>query len=74
MVYGANPMDGQSAPRPGVALIVSLLRLRCGDEQHPALVSRRASVIAERGAEHHLPAVIVMRSGVGNENGGRLGQ
>ena len=36
MVYEENPMSGQSAPRPGVALIISLLRLRCGDEQHPA--------------------------------------
>ena len=36
MVYEENPMDGQSAPRPGVALVMSLLRLRGGDEQHPA--------------------------------------
>ena len=65
VVYEENPMDGQSAPTPGVALVVSLLRLRCGDEQHPAF-------IGERGAEHHLPTVIVMRSGVRNEHGGSV--
>ena len=55
--------------RSGLALIVSLVRLRRGDEQHPAW--SLAVIFFERGAEHHLATVIVMRSGVGNDNGGR---
>src|SRR5688572_11430236 len=40
--------------------------LRRSDEQHPA-------AIAERGAEHHLSPVVVMRSGVRNKRGGLEG-
>jgi hypothetical protein len=69
VIYGVNPMDGQSAPRPGMVLIVSLVRLRGGDEQDSAW--SLAVIFFECGAEHHLPAVIVMRSRVGNENRGR---